>query len=165
MKQKLVGYLVATQIALWVSYYLFFKQKNVNFKSLWGNTPKSFRSWLLFAASVAYVMNLLLIISMANSNNLTDNEESILIACIVFYYVAQLLFLPLTKLAVDGKIPKLAVAALLLICVIPLAVIAGIVTKHVTKQGSKAAMFKLTTAYAPLLHVLINDAVLFGFLF
>tara|TARA_B100000902_G_scaffold571_1_gene753 strand:- start:1788 stop:2285 length:498 start_codon:yes stop_codon:yes gene_type:complete len=165
MKQKLVAYLIATQIALWISYFLFFKQKNVNFKSLWGDTPKSFQSWLLLAATVAYVLNLLLIISMAISSNLTDDEEWILIACILFYYVAQLLFLPLTKLAVDGKIPKFAVTALLLVCVIPLAIIAGVVTKHVTKQGSKAVMFKLTTAYAPLLHVLINDAVLFGFLF
>jgi len=165
MKQKLVAYLIATQIALWISYFLFFKQKNVNFKSLWGDTPKSFQSWLLLAATVAYVLNLLLIISMAISSNLTDDEEWILIACILFYYVAQLLFLPLTKLAVDGKIPKFAVTALLLVCVIPLAIIAGVVTKHVTKRGSKAVIFKLTTAYAPLLHVLINDAVLFGFLF
>jgi len=165
MKQKLLAYLVATQITLWISYFLFFKQKNVNFKSLWGNTPNDFRPWLLFAASVAYVLNLLLIISMANSNNLTEDEEWILIACILFYYVAQLFFLPLTKLAVDGKIPKMTVTALLLVCVIPLAIIAGVVTKHVTKRGSKAVMLKLTTAYAPLLHVLINDAVLFGFLF
>ena len=165
MKQKLVAYLIATQIALWISYFLFFKQKNVNFKSLWGDTPKSFQSWLLLAATVAYVLNLLLIISMATSSNLTEDEEWILIACILFYYVAQLFFLPLTKLAVDGKIPKFAVPALLLVCVIPLAIIAGVVTKHVTKRGSKAVIFKLTTAYAPLLHVLINDAVLFGFLF
>jgi hypothetical protein len=165
MKQNLVACLVVTQIALWSSYLLFFRQKNVDFESLWGNTPKGLRPLLLFAASGAYVMNLLLIISMANSNNLTEVDEWMLLSCILFYYVAQLTFLPLTKLAVDGKIPKSIVTTLLLVCVIPFAVIAGVVSKHVTRRDSKAVLFKLTTAFAPLLHVLINDAILFGFLF
>jgi len=165
MRQNVIACLVITQVALWISYLCFFGQKKVDFESLWGGTPKRLRSPLLWSAGVAYVMNLLLIISMANSSNLTKVDEWALISCVLLYYVAQLLFLPLTKLAVDGEVPKSVVTTLLLVCVVPFAVIAGVVAKHATKRDSEAVLFKLCTALAPLLHVLINDAILFGFLF
>ena len=165
MKMNLAICLVITQVALWASYLWFFKQDNIDFQSLWGDTPKRLRSPLLYIATLAYVMNLVLMVSMIRSPNLTDVDEWTLISCVLLYYTAQILFLPLTKLAVDGRIPKCVVTALLLVCVIPFAVICGVVTRRIVKFDTDAVYLKLTTALVPLLHVLINDAIIFGFLF
>lgn len=165
MKRNLIFTLFVTQVALWISYFLFFMQKNIDFKLLWGNTPSQLFTPLLAIAGAAYVMNLWLINSMAFSDNVTDTEEWTLISCILLYYVAQLLFLPLTYLAVNKRISKSVVTMLLLACVIPFAIIAGVVTKHASKPDTKHVVLKLIAAFFPLLHVLIDDAILYGFLF
>ena len=157
--------IVITQVALWISYYLFFNQKDINITALWGDTPGQLQTPLLVIAGIAYVMNLWLLVNMAMSHNLTESEEWTIVGCIIAYYVAQLLFLPLTNLAVNKKIPKCVVTLLLVLCVIPFVILTGVVTKHSMDPESKGTLVKLITAFIPLLHVLIDDAVLFGFLF
>ncbi len=151
---------VTTQIALWTSYYFFFNQNNVNFESLWGNTPQTFRTYLLISAAVAYAMNLFLLVRLAMDNNLDQPQQWTISACVCAYYIAQLFFLPLTNLAVKKQIPKGVVTILLVLCVIPFVVLTGVVTKHNSNDP-----VNLIFAFLPLLHVTINDAIMFGFLF
>ena len=150
---------VVTQFVLWTSYYFFFNQNNVNFELLWGNTPQNFRTYLLISAAVAYAMNLFLLVRLAMMDNLDQPEQWLVIACVCSYYIAQLFFLPLTNLAVKKQIPKCVVTTLLVLCVIPFVVLTGVVTKH-----SNDAV-NLIFSFLPLLHVAINDAIIFGFLF
>ena len=157
--------IVITQVALWISYYSFFNQKGINKAALWGDTPSKLQTPLLVIAGIAYVMNLGLLVNMAMSHNLTEPEEWTIVVCILAYYVAQILFLPLTNLAVCKKIPKFVVTLLLVLCVIPFVILTGVVTKHSMDPESKGTLIKLITAFIPLLHVLIDDAIIFGFLF
>ena len=150
---------VVTQFVLWTSYYFFFNQNHVNFELLWGNTPQNLRTYLLISAAVAYVMNLFLLVRLGMMDNLDLPEQWLVTACVSSYYIAQLFFLPLTNLAVKKQIPKCVVTTLLVLCVIPFVVLTGVVTKH-----SNDAV-NLIFSFLPLLHVAINDAIIFGFLF
>ena len=165
MKISIIISVLVTQIALWISYYVFFTQHDLNFASLWGNTPSQTHIPLLVIASIAYIMNIYLLVSMAMYRNLSESDEWLIVGCILAYYVAQLLFLPLTNLAVNKKIPKCVVTSLLIFCVIPLAIVAGVVTKYTYNSDMDGSLVKLVTAFVPLMHVLIDDAILFGFLF
>ena len=150
---------VTTQVTLWASYLFFFNQKEVNFSSLWGSTPPSLRNYLLISAAVAYAMNLFLLFRLAISDNLNEPDKYVVVACVCAYYIAQLFFLPLTHLAVRKEIPKAIVTILLVLCVLPFVFLTGVVTRHTNDP------LDLIFAYIPLLHVVINDAILFGFLF
>ena len=150
---------VTTQVTLWTSYMFFFNQKGVNFSSMWGTTPQWMHNYLLISAGVAYAMNLFLLLRLATTYNLNEADKCTVVACVCAYYIAQLFFLPLTQLAVKREVPKAVVTVLLVLCVVPFVFLTGVVTRNTNDP------LDLAFAYIPLLHVLINDAILFGFLF
>jgi hypothetical protein len=150
---------VTTQVTLWTSYMFFFNQKGVDFSSMWGRTPPWMHSYLLVSAGVAYAMNLFLLSRLATTYNLNEADKYTVVACVWAYYIAQLFFLPLTHLALRKEVPKAVVTVLLVLCVVPFVFLTGVVTRHTNNP------LDLTFAYIPLLHVVINDAILFGFLF
>ena len=165
MKVGLLETVVTTQILLWLSYFIFFKTTRTELQSLWGNVPSKLHTPLLGFATISYLMNIGLLVHLARASDVSREEELILIICVLVYYLPQLLFLPMTDQSVNGKLSKAYVTALLVLCVMPFVVIAGVVVRYSVQKNTEGMFYKMFSAIVPLLHVLINDAILYGFLF
>ena len=153
MRTELLLTLLGTQIALWASYYVFGVDG-----SLWGRTPKGLRSYLIGSAFIAYIFNL---VSVSTLNLEGSGNSSMLLpvlSCLIAYYALQILFVPFVKRTLSGKMDPNWVRGLLLVCCLPMILLAGISLK----QGPLWSALLSIVATA---HVVVNDAILYGFLF
>ena len=140
---------VVVNLALWVGYAVTGLRK-----SDFGNVPGKAQLYFLISAALAYVANLVFIAMLAKK------PESHLYAaavCVGVYYILQLAFVPLVRASQNGRSANW-VRSLLLMCIIPIAVLAGIAV--LTRE-----LVLVTLGVFVALHVVVNDAILFGYLF
>ena len=147
----LVGATVAVNLVLWVSYAML-GLRPTDF----GGVPGGAQAYFLGAALVAYVANLVFIGMLAAKG--TGAEQNVATACVLVYYVLQVGFIPLVRASQSGACSPNLVRALLLACVIPISVLAGLAVRA---KRTVLSVLGIVTA----LHVLVNDAILYGFLF
>lgn len=152
-RTSLVATTVVVNLALWSSYAML-KVGRRDF----GATPKHLRMYLLVAALVAYAANLAFVGLLCAKDDVPASSIWVATACVAVYYALQLGFVPLVRSSARGRTAKNWVRALLIACVVPMTVLAGIGVE----SGSAVVAALGIVAVA---HVLINDAVLFGFLF
>ncbi len=152
MNPILLSTLFLTQIVLWTA-YLYQLQGN-NLSKYWGNVPKSMWFYLLGSAAVAYVLNLYLVTTLS-FRHFDPSLSYSLAAATAMYYIMQMLFLPWVNHTVNNRGSRWPVRLLLLVCIVPIAITASI--------GVQRGFY--VSAIGPLAHVVINDALLYGFLF
>ena len=140
----------ASNAAMWSSYV--YHNRNGFQQQDWGGVPESLRSYLLISAVVAIACNLIFV---GVLSSVTEDRNTLLLAsaCVALYYGLQVLFFPLVR-----QRRRMALRVLLFACAIPTIVLAGIGIrlKHAT-LGVLGTLFAL--------HVTVNDAVVYGFLF
>lgn len=154
---QLVSVLIVSQILLWISYwYMFSTTKNI--KIFWASINKDYHMYFLIMAGIAYLLNLILIIYYTFLKNIDKNNLHIITWCIIFYYGLQLLFLPFVKF-----LKPIFSQILLFMCVIPLFIIMTISIKEaLLAKNILDKTILLVCSIIPFLHVLINDAILYG---
>ena len=118
-------------------------------ESDWGNFPKSLKSFMILSILIAYLSNLAFVF-LANSINDTSTKQ-IVTLCTVVHFTLQLLFIPFMR-----SNNKELVIALLILNAIPMIILAGIGIRTNLTMGILATI--------TMLHVVFNDAILFGFL-
>lgn len=140
-------------IALWLQYALLSVRT-----SDFGSTPVSLRTYLLASAAVAYVCNLAYIGIFAGLGAASAQQQTAAVTAVIAYYTLQLAFLPLARAGIGGRISKIWTRALLCACVAPMVALAvvAIQLRHVAL---------IATGLVTLVHVTLNDAVLYGALF
>lgn len=79
-------------------------------------------------------------------------------ACLLVYNGLQVLFLPSVRVATEGNGSRWPARALLALCTLPVAALVGLAASF----GEAPLVLSTSAALA---HVVLNDAVLFGFLF
>ena len=94
---------------------------------------------------------------MIASKNVSSQTLTTVIICVLIYYTLQLFFIPLVRASQNGY-SKNWVRALLIICIVPMTILAGI---GIESGDASLSILGMITA----LHVLVNDAVLYGYLF
>lgn len=140
-----------TQVALWTGYKYQLEGPASNY---WGKIPKSKWMPILTVASIAYLLNLYLLINLS-FHNLDKKTVAIVIFSVLLYYGMQMFFLPLAKHAVTTNGSRWPVRILLLACIVPMLVLAIV--------GIKNGYY--ISAILPLLHVAFTDAFSYGFAF
>lgn len=165
MKVSLMSTIITTQVLLWLSYYIFFKTTRTDLRNLWGEVPGQLHTPLLGFATISYIINIWLLIDLARTNDLSREDETIIITCVLLYYISQLLFLPMADKVANNRMSKTYMQSLLIFCVIPFIVISGVVIRSSVQKNKKNRVFHIFASILPLLHVLIDDAILYGFLF
>ena len=147
----LIAATVVLNVALWASY------ATLGLRATdFGAVPEGARIYFLAFALIAYIANIAFISILAADG--TGEEQNAATACVLVYYVLQLAFIPLVRASQSGACSPNWVRALLLVCVLPVAVLAGIAVR--ARRALLSALGILVS-----LHVLVNDAVLYGFLF
>lgn len=142
---------IAINICLWAMY----SQQGLNERDF-GSFPRSLRIYSLLAFGVSYFCNLAFLMVMLQKKTIPDNTYYVALMCVVLYYALQMAFIPCVR--ISKKTSKWFVRLLLLLCIFPIAILAGI--------GVELNDWLLSLlGIIVLLHVCINDAILFGFLF
>ena len=122
-----------------------------------GRVPKSLHLYLLVAALIAYLCHLAFVALLAREQRASDNALYLSAACVAFYCSLQLAFVPLVRRVVAGKSSVWSLRALLMLCIIPMVLLAGI--------GIEVGGLTLATlGLIPAAHVVLNDAIVYGFL-
>ena len=154
---ELLSILIITQLLLWLSYwYMFSTTKNVSI--FWASINKNFHDYFLTAAGIAYLLNLILIFYFVFSKNIDKTNLKIITNSIIIYYGLQLFFLPFVKF-----LQPIFTQILLFICVIPLFFIMIVSIKEALVTNKIIdKIILLVCSILPFLHVLINDAILYG---
>jgi hypothetical protein len=156
-KVFLAGSVVITQVLLWVSYAIILPKHDQ--AEFWGRIPESRWKPMLFMAMAAYLLNLAVYAYFYVNPGITDLWNVAYTA--LLYYTLQLFFLPiaLTK-------NRILIRALLLFCVIPIALLSFISVKAAFAADSLVhKAFLVLSGVTPFLHVLINDFLVYSFQF
>ena len=122
-----------------------------------GKVPQSLHVYLLVAALVAYVCHLAFVSVLASKRDVADSTFYLAAACVAIYCALQLAFIPLVREVAAGKVSVWAVRTLLILCILPMVILAGI---GVEIGGS----LLMTLGLIPAAHVVLNDAIVYGFL-
>lgn len=123
-----------------------------------GRVARSQHVYFLVAAAVAYACNLAFVWRLASSRRASTGVLWTAAACVVIYYLLQLLFLPAVRAALRHGASRNYARALLIACIAPVVVLAGLGV-----QMRSAVLTVLGCIVA--LHVTLNDAILYGFAF
>ena len=153
LKYILIFSTVFINIILWISYF----NDNISVSDF-GNIKSSFlQKYMLIFAALAYIANLLYVSIVVRKDNISDLNYKIIIACILFYYILQLFFIPLVRNALKTDY-RIFVRLLLLICCIPILILSIISFQY------DDLILKILSVFT-LFHVFFNDALLYGYLF
>lgn len=152
MRTSQISLLVCTilvNVGLMYSYYL----QGLRAEDF-GNFPTNLKVYVLVSASIAYVCNLAQIYNLSRQGN--DDTLLLTTVCVIAFYTLQLGFIPLLRRSLrDGN--RWPVRILLLVAVLPVSILAGIGIE----SDRVSALLGVITA----MHVFLNDALLFGFLY
>jgi heme/copper-type cytochrome/quinol oxidase subunit 4 len=151
-RATLVWTTVASNAVLLASYWAM----GINTRDF-GNVSPTHWSYFLGCAAVAYAALLVAVGLMAATKDADDSDLAIATWSITAYVAMQLAFVPLVRLRMRGG-PGWPTRALLIACVIPIALFAGTAVRV-------GGMWLIGLSILAAAHVLINDAVLFGFTF
>lgn len=147
---------IVVNVCLWVEYAVM-RPSGRDFGAVRGEM----RVYMLTAAAIAYACNVAYVglVVAAPLKRLKASQVDTVTVATVVYYVLQLAFLPLVRASLkNDEVSKFWVQSVLLLCIIPMAVLA-----IVAMQAKNPALIALSII--PLLHVTVNDAVLFGGMF
>ena len=114
-------------------------------KDDFGDVPETLHQYMLMSAALAYAINIWHVLKITTSNRMTTEFQ---IATLSYYFL-QLFFVPLVRLG-NGNMVRL----LLFVCIFPIAYL-----YQMSIQGEK-----MLSLYV-LLHVLVNDFGMYGFMF
>lgn len=145
---------VAANVALWTSYAVMKPDVTSDF----GNVPNRLRRYLLISAIVTFICILASVGVLLSRDDDSDATLIFVSINLVVYYVLQMAFLPLVRASTQGGASKWVVRWLLFACIVPITAVAAIGVKA---QDPRLSVFGLTAA----VHTLVNDAILYGFLF
>jgi len=164
MTTLLIVTLVVTQATLGFAYSLQLRNGTAN--GLWGNIPAPTRSYYMWSALAAYVLNLGLVVHFVQDTGASAWHRVALVGGLVVYYGLQVAFLPMLRHAVSSQ-KKGAVRCLLAACVLPMAVILMAGLHRAVELDVKTLRGAVLAAAAilPFAHVLVNDFILFGYRF
>lgn len=123
-----------------------------------GRVPRALWWYFVGTAALAFLSMWAFVGVIASKRAVPATSIYAVLASLTVYYALQMAFLPLARSAVQGRTSRWAVRALLLACVPPVAIIAG--TGVELKDPWLASLGGVAS-----LHVLFNDAVVYGFLF
>ena len=119
-----------------------------------GEVPRQMHAYLIAVGILGYACMMVVTICISTRRvDLTDTDVMRVLACTLLYYGLQFGFLPLVRAR-----QRVAMRVLLTVAVLPVATIAGIAVR--TRVAWFAAL-----AIAAAAHVLVNDAILYGYLF
>lgn len=143
-------------VMLWIEYAVM-RPRARDFGAVTGG---GMRAYMLTTAAIAYLCNLAYIglIAAAPPKTLSTAQFDTITGAVAVYYMLQLLFLPLVRSSLQSSTSKVWAQGLLVLCIAPMAVLA-----IAAVQSKNAALIALSIV--PLLHVTVNDAVLYGGLF
>ena len=144
---------IVVNVCLWVEYAVM-RPRGSDFGAVAGGM----RVYMLAAAAVAYACNLAFIglVAAAPIGRLKASQVDTVTVATAVYYVLQLAFLPLVRASLkNNNASKFWVQSVLVLCILPMAVMA-----IVAMQTKNPALIGLSAI--PLVHVALNDAVLFG---
>lgn len=128
-----------------------------------GNVPRALHAEMLACAAVALLLLVGALLYFV-ATPLAPMQMWALVACVAVYFALQLAFFPVLRAALRGDVSRVAVRALLIAAVLPLVVIA---TLSLLAAYDSLLVHVVVGACAsiPVLHAVVNDAVLYGVLF
>jgi len=161
MATLLLVTLVVTQATLGFAYSL--QLRDATAKDFWGNIPTPRRSYYLWSALAAYVLNLGLVVYFVQDAEASAWHRTALAGGLIAYYGLQVAFLPMLGRAVSSQ-KKSAVRCLLAACVLPMAVVLMVGLHRAVELDVRTLSGAVLVAAAvlPFVHVLVNDFILFG---
>lgn len=161
MSTLLLTTLVVTQATLGFAYSL--QLRDAKGADFWGKILTPNRSYYLWSALAAYVLNLGLVVHFVQDAGASAWHRAALVGGLVAYYGLQVAFLPMLRHAVSSQ-KKSSVRCLLAVCVLPMAVIlmAGLHRAVELDVRTPRGALLAAAAVLPFAHVLVNDFILFG---
>ena len=148
----LLGTLIVN-IALWLTYILL-RVDSGDF----GSFPPHLQLYSLVCFGVSYACNLAFLAVMLQKKTIPDQTYYVALSCVLLYYILQLGFIPSVRATTRRRASKWIVRSLLLLCVLPVSILAGIGVE--SKDWTLSVLGLIVV-----LHVCLNDAILYGFLF
>lgn len=139
-------------VVLWLSYV----RLRVSMRDF-GNVRPSLRQYMLVSAGLAYACNLAFVVMLAMDRRASTSALAVATACVASYYTLQLLFVPSVRGVARGM-SRNYTRALLIACVVPVVVLAGLAVRMRSLLLSILGLLVV-------LHVTVNDAILYGFEF
>ena len=136
---------IVVNVLLWISYIIVGLRP-----SDFGKIGKNAQTYFLIIAGLAYIANLVFVGLLLTKTNVDFIAASIFVAA---YYILQIAFIPLVRLSQKTGNSSI-VQALLLICVIPITLLAGIAVKT---RDNLLIILGIFVA----IHVLVNDAIIY----
>lgn len=153
-RTALVGLTIATNVALWWSYVAL----GANADDFGSMRSPGMQRYLLVAASVAYICLLAVVGLLATTDAASTMQVWSAAGCVTVFTLLQLAFLPAVRAHVRGARSKNWARGVLLSATLPITVLAGICL-----LTRKPLLIGLSIAVV--LHVVFNDALLYGFSF
>jgi hypothetical protein len=157
-QQNLFVSILFLQIILFSSYA--FIIKNFDNNLFWGRiTNKNYKNYFLMIALIAYILNLCLYFYFVFKQNIKDEIIYKVFLTLLIYYGLQLYFLPSTLIK-----NKIYTRILLGICILPILYLFYITLQHIRKiTNIYEKIFLYIASILPLLHVFMNDFLLYSF--
>lgn len=156
MNRDLLACLVVFQMLLYAVYAVF--AGRIDLTKLWGAIPRHMHTPGTALAAIGYLMLLVALFSLSLGPLMSNVREWTLVSAVMMFFVLQILYVPFASLAVSGDVDKNIVRGILLACVIPVAIVAGVAAKTEDKLATVCASVAL-------LHFTAFDAVYYGFFF
>ena len=129
-----------------------------------GRVPHSLRVEMLVGAAVSLLITVGLLVHVGLlASPIGVLEQWAACGALVAYTALQIAFLPLARAAMRGSVPRSAVRVLLAVAVVPLLVLLVVAVRSATTPVEAVVLGGL--ASVPVLHAIVNDAVLYGALF
>lgn len=122
-----------------------------------GRVPKRLYFYLVAAALVAYICHLAFVALLVSRRSVPDGALYLAAWCVGLYCALQVAFIPLVRLVVAQKSSVWTLRTLLILCILPMVVLAG--TGIEVGGRGLTSLGLIVTA-----HVVLNDAVVYGFL-
>jgi len=120
-----------------------------------GHVPMSMHPYFMITAFTCFVLLWVAAVTSFVDDSIEDMRIKIAV-CISIYFLLQIGFIPLTRYALKKEKARIALQALLILCTIPIGVLFVFVFEN---------RFLAIITGICLLHVVLNDAILFGSLF
>ena len=151
----LVGVTVVVNALLWTSYAVT-RPDATDF----GNAPSSMHTYMLVMAALAYAANLASLGLLAADARTSAADLYALSQWTAPYYGLQLAFIPSVRAAVRGDASRGWTRLLLVACVVPIVEIALLAWR----SDASSTTLRILCVFV-VLHVALNDALLYGYSF
>ena len=156
MRRDLFVCLVVAQILLYTVYAAFSARYDIS--ELWGDIPPTVHGLGVVLAIVGYLSLLVALFTLCIRGLSSDALEWTLISAVMTFFMLQIMYVPFGLMATRREIDKSVVRAILILCVVPVAIVAGVAAQ----EGDRLATVCGAIA---LMHYTAFDAIYYGFCF